>query len=114
MMPVLDAAYGMKDYSTSKLTVLHGILNCGMNLGAMIGALTAPFLLKSLGRRKSMIVTDFIAIIGAILIFIKFYAVCVISRIICGFAVGFNSAIVPMYINEIIPSKLKGPFGTLF
>lgn len=62
-----------------------------------------------------MMVTDVIGIVGCLLIFANNYWVTTwVSRLICGFAVGTNSAIVPMYINEISPKEVKGMMGTCF
>lgn len=36
-----------------------------------------------------------------------------IGRLVCGFCVGLNSAIVPQYINEVAPVKIKGTAGTI-
>jgi MFS family permease len=35
------------------------------------------------------------------------------GRAICGFAVGLNSALVPLYINEISPTSVSGIAGTM-
>lgn len=43
---------------------------------------------------------------------IPYYSVGLIGRFISGLAVGFNSAIVPLYINEIMPTTLTGLGGS--
>lgn len=36
-----------------------------------------------------------------------------LGRLVGGFAVGLNSALVPLYINEIAPSEISGNMGAM-
>jgi len=39
--------------------------------------------------------------------------VLLIGRLVCGLSVGLNSAIVPLFINEVSPIELNGVTGTM-
>jgi MFS family permease len=81
-------------------------------LGAALGAYIAGTLAQKLGRRKSIIITDLIALTGMIIETIPTIQTILIGRFICGSCVGLNSALVPLYISEYSPVSIKGVTGT--
>jgi len=81
-------------------------------LGAGIGALSAGKIASSIGRRKAMLLMDFIAVIGTGLTVITEPHSMVFGRLIQGFCVGANSSLVPLYISEVSPSEISGSLGT--
>jgi MFS family permease len=54
-----------------------------------------------------------LSIIGLVLGEVKNIYALSISRIIIGVAVGFNSALVPLYIREFTPLQLRGSIGSM-
>jgi len=82
-------------------------------LGAGVGALSAGKIASALGRRKSMLLIDLIALIGTGLTLITEPHAMVFGRLIQGFCVGANSSLVPLYINEVAPSEIAGTLGTM-
>ena len=74
-----------------------------MAVAAGIAALSSSSILKIMGRRKVLILSDIIAISGSLLFLGANIWLGTIGRFICGLAVGLNSAIVPLYVKEISP-----------
>lgn len=88
------------------------LITSAIPLGAGFGAYSAGSLSAKYGRRTSMIITDFIAIFGVALQFINNQYGLLAGRLICGFCVGLNSTLVPLYITEVSPAPTKAVTGT--
>ena len=83
--------------------------------GGMIGSLIGGKLSDKLGRRKALLVDDFIFIVGTVLCtFAPRYAILVIGRLIVGFGVGISSSVIPLFITEISPVRIRGQIGGSF
>ena len=81
----------------------------------MIGSLIGGKLSDKLGRRKALLVDDFIFIVGTVLCtFAPRYAILVIGRLIVGFGVGISSSVIPLFITEISPVRIRGQIGGSF
>lgn len=83
-------------------------------LGAGAGAYLAGGVSQSLGRRKAMLLTDLISIVGTLIQILPSPYLLLAGRLISGFCVGLNSTLVPQYISEVAPLKVKGVAGTSF
>ena len=83
-------------------------------VGAVIGALTAGRIADVLGRRLTVLITAAVFIIGVLLAaFTPTYPVLLIARVIIGLAVGSASMVVPLYIGEIVPPRVRGGLVSL-
>ena len=87
------------------------ILNSVVPVGGMIGAVSAGPVAKKIGRRTSMIIIDIVISIGSLFTLITNINLFIIGRAITGFCIGFNSTLVPLYMNEITPLPIKGLAG---
>jgi len=83
-------------------------------VGGPFGAITAGTLIDTRGRRGAMAICIYTFLIGGIvqttaknMIFIT------VARFIIGFASGFSSVLVPIYLGELAPPMLRGTLGTL-
>lgn len=83
-----------------------------MPIGAAIGALSGGILGVKLGRKWTFVIADLLGAAGCV-IWIFEGPPLFIGRFISGIAVGINSAIVPLYINDISPSAISGTTGLL-
>ncbi|MDD3224596.1 MAG: sugar porter family MFS transporter [Clostridium sp.] len=93
---------------------LQGFITSGLFVGAMIGASLMASLADRFGRRKMIMWSAIIFIIGAIGSAISTsitFLIC--ARIVLGVAVGAASALVPMYMGEISPAKTRGKLSGL-
>lgn len=90
-----------------------GMIGAFVSAGAIPGAVLGGKFANQFGRKNAMIVTDFIGLIGVALTLIDQLSFLLVGRIICGFAVGLNSSIVPLFINEVSPIELNGITGSM-
>jgi sugar porter (SP) family MFS transporter len=78
-------------------------------IGALIGALGAGRIADAIGRRPTVLITAAVFVGGVMLAaFSPSYAVLVAARVIIGLAVGSASMVVPLYIGEVAPPKIRG------
>jgi len=83
-------------------------------VGAMAGAILAGRLSDKLGRKRTVLGTALVFIVGvALAAFTPSYPVLLIARIIIGLAVGSASMVVPLYIGEFAPPKVRGGLVSL-
>lgn len=106
-LPFLKQYWHLNDASIGWITTT-------VLIGAVIGAISSGKLSDIIGRKKMIIINAVIFTIGA---FGCAYApsvfVLIIMRIIIGFAIGITSYVVPMYISEISPARVRGALVTL-
>lgn len=83
--------------------------------GAAFGALSAGFLTRNFGRKKSLISSSFLFCIGAIgCILANDASILIISRVLLGLAIGVASFTAPLYLSEIAPKNIRGTMITLY
>lgn len=98
---------------------LGALMTSVVSLGALVGALAGGQLSAALSRRVAMGVSAVPAVIGWVLLAVPrpswsvglALAVLIAARVLCGLAVGAQSAVVPVYISEVAPPKLRGFLG---
>ena len=104
----INESWNLSDY-------LQGILVSSVLIGAVIGAATNGILADIFGRKKIIIATAIIFILGSILcaaapdIYIL-----ILSRMLVGLAVGIVNFIVPLYLSEVSPKQLRGTIVSLY
>ncbi|KAL7250189.1 hypothetical protein ACSBR1_012231 [Camellia fascicularis] len=82
--------------------------------GAFIGSISSGSLVDKLGCRRTVQLVTIPLILGAI-ISGQAHSLDEIlwGRFLVGLGIGVNSAIVPIYISEVAPTKYRGSLGTL-
>lgn len=94
---------------------LQGFLVSSVLIGAVIGAATNGILADIFGRKKIIMATAVIFILGSILCaFDPNVYVLILSRIFVGFAVGIVNFVVPLYLSEVSPKNLRGTLVSLY
>jgi sugar porter (SP) family MFS transporter len=83
-------------------------------VGAAIGALCAGRIADRIGRRPTVLVTAVIFVVGvALAAFCPDFYTLLVARVIIGLAVGAASMVVPLYIGETAPPKIRGALVSL-
>ena len=83
--------------------------------GGVLGALLSGLFARFLGRKKSLVFAGFIFSIASLIsAFLPSIAILSTCRFSLGFAVGISSFIVPLYLSETAPAKIRGSMGSLF
>lgn len=78
-------------------------------IGAIVGALVAGRAADRVGRRPTVLATAALFVIGVLLAaFSPTYPILVVARIVIGVAVGSASMVVPLYIGEVAPPRIRG------
>ncbi|THH31071.1 hypothetical protein EUX98_g3119 [Antrodiella citrinella] len=87
----------------------QGAIVAAMPAGSLVGALIVSYLADKIGRKKSIIISGWVWVVGSIL---QCAAVdrgmLVVGRVISGLAVGLASASVPLYQSEITAPAIRG------
>ena len=97
-----------KETTVTYTSLLHSLVP----IGAAVGAFAGGALARKVGRRKAMLITDFICLIGILLTLLESINVMLAGRFLSGLCVGLHSAIVPLYVSEISPLQIKGKSGS--
>lgn len=83
-------------------------------VGAVAGALSAGRMSDWIGRRLTVLITAVVFIVGVLLAaFTPTYPTLLAARVIIGLAVGSASMVVPLYIGEIVPPRVRGGLVSL-
>jgi SP family sugar:H+ symporter-like MFS transporter len=83
-------------------------------IGCFIGAFSAGRLADLMGRRKVMMLSAVLFLIGALVQgFAHTQVIFVVARIAGGMAVGAASVLSPAYISEVAPASIRGRLTTL-
>lgn len=94
---------------------LQGFLVSSVLIGAVIGAATNGVLADIFGRKKIIMATALIFILGSVMCaFAPNVYVLILSRIFVGFAVGIVNFVVPLYLSEVSPKNLRGTLVSLY
>ncbi len=104
----INESWDLTDY-------MQGILVSAVLIGAVIGAAVNGILADIFGRKKIIISTAIIFILGSILCaFAPNVYVLIFSRILVGLAVGIVNFVVPLYLSEVSPKQLRGTLVSLY
>ena len=98
---------------------LKGFIVSSALLGALLGAASAGVISKSIGRKKSLIISAILFSIsawgsGLPEMLPESMTLMVVFRILGGIAIGMASMNAPMYIAEIAPAKIRGTLVTYY
>jgi MFS transporter, SP family, sugar:H+ symporter len=101
-----------EDFSLSPF--MQGAVVASLLLGAMVGAATAGPLSDRLGRRKLIMIAAVTFTVGALAAAAAPSAWALVgARFILGLAVGCAALVVPLYLSEVAPTRMRGAIGSL-
>lgn len=94
---------------------LKGIVVGSLQIGAAVGALLAGFMADRFGRKRTIIISAILFVVGVTLASVSpDVDVLLLARLVIGFAIGVTSAVTPLYVAEISPSDKRGGMVTLY
>lgn len=80
-----------------------------MMLGAAIGAGGAGWISSRLGRKRALILSAFLFVVGSLFCALAWSpAILVAARLLLGLAIGVAAFTAPMYLAEVAPQKIRG------
>lgn len=98
------------ELSTVQKELVVSLLLIGALSGALLGGGFADFF----GRKKTLLFTTVLYLIGTFfIVWTHSVAVLIVGRVIIGFAIGISSVTVPLYLAEISPRKIRGALVSL-
>ncbi|KAI3471302.1 hypothetical protein Pfo_027965 [Paulownia fortunei] len=99
-------------YNLSSVEV--GLITSGSLYGALIGSILAYNIADFLGRRKELVLSSVMYLVGALATALApTFVVMVIGRFIYGIGIGLAMHAAPMYIAETAPSQIRGQLISL-
>lgn len=94
---------------------LRGFVVSSVPLGALLGAMVSGYFAKELGRRRSIMMAAILFLIGTLAAaFAPNLHSVVLGRLLMGLAIGISAMVVPMYLSEVSPAKVRGTIIFLF
>ena len=94
-------------------TGLWSLAVAAFAVGGPFGAIAGGKLADQRGRRGALLVDTWTFLVGGLLQTLAWnMSTIILSRFIVGFASGFSSVLVPIYLGEVAPLKLRGMIGT--
>ncbi|XP_077260184.1 solute carrier family 2, facilitated glucose transporter member 1 isoform X1 [Temnothorax americanus] len=103
--------------SSHELQILWSAIVSVFLIGGVSGSLIASWLSDRFGRKGALSVGNICGIVGAILFLLvrtmNSVELFLIGRAIVGLSGGLATALLPMYMTEIAPLKLRGAVGVL-
>ncbi|XP_032686187.1 solute carrier family 2, facilitated glucose transporter member 3-like isoform X2 [Odontomachus brunneus] len=103
--------------SEYQLKILWSAIVSVFLIGGVTGSLAASWLSDRFGRKGAIGTGNVCGILGGLLLFLVPFVNSVelffIGRIIVGFSGGLATSLLPMYLTEIAPLKLRGAVGVL-
>ncbi|KAI3953514.1 hypothetical protein MKW92_006080 [Papaver armeniacum] len=98
---------GTSWYNLSSVEI--GLVVSGSLYGALIGSILAFTIADFLGRRRELITSSLLYLVGALVTAVApNFAILVIGRVIYGMGIGLAMHAAPMYIAETAPSQIRG------
>lgn len=93
----------------------QGVVVSILLLGGLLGALVAGSLADRFGRKRAIILTALLFILGAAInAYAQSWMLLLLGRLISGLGVGIISVAAPLYLAEVSPPNYRGAFVSLF
>lgn len=109
MTDVIASPHFLNYFNTVKTSPIIGAINSTFSGGAVFGSLMGGLTMDRFGRKGTVQIGAFIAVVGAVLQCAAVnLAMILVGRIIAGWAVGLMSMSIPVYQAECAHPKMRG------
>ncbi|XP_041655201.1 solute carrier family 2, facilitated glucose transporter member 1-like [Cheilinus undulatus] len=106
-----------EEISQPTLTALWSLSVAIFSVGGMVGSFSVGLFVNRFGRKNSMLMANVLAFVAAAFMgFSKLagsFEMLIIGRFIIGLYSGLSTGFVPLYVEEISPTSVRGALGTL-
>src|SRR5699024_2417543 len=93
----------------------EGLVVASMLVGAIFGSGASGPMSDRLGRSRVVVIMSITYIVSALILSLApSMPVLVIGRLVIGLAVGGSTAIVPVYLSEMVPTEQSGSLSSLY
>ncbi|KAM7177609.1 solute carrier family 2, facilitated glucose transporter member 1-like [Macrochelys suwanniensis] len=103
--------------SLHALTMLWSFTVITLALGATVSALTVGIVADHYGRRNSILIANSLSLMAVAFMGISKTAgsleALIVGRFLIGLFCGLNMTLIPLYIQEISPTRVRGAFSTM-
>nr|CAI5823075.1 unnamed protein product [Callosobruchus analis] len=112
----ISAHYGDAP-SESALNLVWSAVVCIFIIGAAVGSLGGSALAARWGRKGVLVICAALAALAALMFFAckaaRSVEMLVLGRLLAGLSAGLTTCVMPMYLTELAPLRLKGAMGVL-
>ncbi|KAF7208229.1 transcript variant X1 [Nothobranchius furzeri] len=95
------------------VTMIWSLVVSMYAVGGLFGAASVNFISRRLGRKKAIICSSLISIVGMVTMLTSKYAntfeMIIVARILYGYSSGLGGSIHLIYLGEISPRRIRGP-----
>lgn len=102
---------------STTLTALWSLSVAIFPVGGMLGSFSVGLFVNRFGRKNSMLGANVLVLLGALLMGLSqpasSFEMLIVGRFVVGVFCGLCTGFVPMYVEEISPTSLRGALGTL-
>ncbi|KAI1871942.1 uncharacterized protein JN550_004145 [Neoarthrinium moseri] len=113
-LPSFQATFGLAEATNKQKADLSSNIVSTFQAGAFFGCALGFFLAEKFGRKKSMIASAFIFILGAILQMVGRLDLLYAGRVFTGWGVGASAMVLPIYVSECSPALIRGRLVGVF
>ncbi len=111
---IISGAILFIEHDWNLSTSEESIATSSVLIGAILGAIVGGYSADRVGRKRSIIAGSALFILGTFIVLASpGLPVFVVGRILIGIAIGLASFIVPMYISELAPERIRGSLVSL-
>ncbi|XP_043263359.1 facilitated trehalose transporter Tret1-like [Colletes gigas] len=108
------ACYAYSMSNSTKVPKQEKWISLGVPLGALIGPIASALLIDRISRKWFLYLTSIPFIACWVLAFVvKTWTLLLVGRLLAGVSVGAIFSVVPLYLGEIVETKIRGVVGTM-